>query len=152
MTREEFLKELRIALQGRISQSQVNEQLHYYENYIMEESRKGKTEEEVIAEIGNPRLVAKTLIDLYGDEMYQNNDHGMYETGNGDRKAQRRRKFRPNRFSFHTWYGRIFTGIAAILLLMLLVRIGIFLLPIIASAVLAGGIVYIIYMVFFGKK
>ena len=52
MTRDEFLKELRIALQGRIPQSQVNEHLKYYENYIMEESRKGRTEEEVIADIG----------------------------------------------------------------------------------------------------
>lgn len=152
MTREEFLKELRIALQGRISQSQVNEQLHYYENYIIEESRKGRTEEEVIAEIGNPRLVAKTLIDLYGDEMHQNGDHGMYETGKGAGAAQKRRKLRLDWFPFHTWYGRILSGIAVILLLMLLVKIGIFLMPIIASAVLAGGIVYIIYMVFFGKK
>ena len=56
MTREMFLKELRIALEGQIPQSEVNEQLRYYENYIMEESRKGKTQEQVITELGNPRL------------------------------------------------------------------------------------------------
>lgn len=143
MTRDEFLKELRIALQGRIPQSQVNEHLKYYENYIMEESRKGRTEEEVIADIGSPRLVAKTLTDLYGEEEYQNMDSGRTE----ERKGSHRIKF-----PFHSWYGRILTGIAAILALLLLVKIGIILLPIIASAVLAGGILYVIYLVFFGKK
>ena len=143
MTRDEFLKELRIALQGRIPQSQVNEHLKYYENYIMEESRKGRTEEEVIADIGSPRLVAKTLTDLYGEEEYQTMDSGRTEKRKGAHRIK---------FPFHSWYGRILTGIAAILVLLLLVKIGILLLPIIASAVLAGGIVYVIYLVFFGKK
>ena len=143
MTRDEFLKELRIALQGRIPQSQVNEHLKYYENYIMEESRKGRTEEEVIADIGSPRLVAKTLTDLYGEEEYQTMDSGRTE----ERKGTHRIKF-----PFQSWYGRILTGIAAILVLLLLVKIGILLLPIIASAILAGGIAYVIYLVFFGKK
>lgn len=149
MTREEFLKELRIALQGRISQSQVNEQLHYYENYIMEESRKGRTEEEVIAEIGNPRLAAKTLTDLYGDETYHDSGQKTYETGSA---APKKRKLRRGRFLFHTWYSRILTGIAAILLLVLSVKIGMILIPILAAAVLTGGIVFLIYLVFFGKK
>lgn len=143
MTREEFLKELRIALQGRIPQSQVNEHLKYYENYIMEESRKGRTEEEVIADIGSPRLAAKTLTDLYGEEEYQSVDSGRTEERQGAGRIK---------FPFQTWYGRILAGVAAILALLLLVKIGIILLPIIASAVLAGGIVYVIYMVFFGKK
>ena len=38
MTREDFLRELRIALQGRIPQGEVNSQLSYYETYIIEES------------------------------------------------------------------------------------------------------------------
>ena len=35
----------------------------YYEEYILTESHKGKTEAEVIAELGNPRLLAKSIID-----------------------------------------------------------------------------------------
>ena len=63
MTRKEFLHELQVALQGEIGQAAVNENIKYYDNYIMEESRKGKSEEEVTAQLGNPRLIAKTLID-----------------------------------------------------------------------------------------
>ena len=48
MDRESYIRELRLALQGQISQENVNEHLRYYENYIIEESRKGRTEEEVI--------------------------------------------------------------------------------------------------------
>lgn len=150
MTREEFLRELRIALQGRISQAQVNEQLKYYENYIMEESRKGRTEEAVIADIGDPRLAAKTLIDLYGDGVYQTADPG--ESKEGKRKGRNKWRLRLDRFPFHTWYGRLIAGIVWILVLILLVKIGIILLPVIASVVLAGGIVAIIYLIFFGNK
>ncbi|RHV57957.1 DUF1700 domain-containing protein [Roseburia sp. OM04-10AA] len=63
MSREEFLTELRKALQGRVSQQAVNDNLRYYEEYILTESHKGKTEAEVIAELGNPRLLAKSIID-----------------------------------------------------------------------------------------
>lgn len=143
MTREEFLQELRIALQGRIPQSQVNEHLNYYENYIMEESRKGRTEEEVIADIGNPRLAAKTLTNLYGDKEYQTFDYGKTEEGKG---TNRKRPL------LHTWYGRLLEGVICILFLALAVKTGILLLPVIASAVLAGGIIYFIYLIFFGNK
>lgn len=61
MTRQEFTEQLRIALQGTIPQQQVNEHLRYYDNYIMEEARKGQTEEQVVAALGDPRLIAKTL-------------------------------------------------------------------------------------------
>ena len=60
MSREEFLTELRKALQGRVSQQAVNDNLLYYEEYILTESHKGKTEAEVIAELGNPRLLANS--------------------------------------------------------------------------------------------
>lgn len=65
MTRGEFLEELRQALQGNVSQAVVNENLKYYEDYIITESHKGKTEEEVIAQLGNPRLIAKTIVDTH---------------------------------------------------------------------------------------
>ena len=41
MTKKEFLHELQIALQGEMDQAAVNENLRFYDNYIMEESRKG---------------------------------------------------------------------------------------------------------------
>ena len=75
MTREEFLTELRLALQGNVSQAAVNENVRYYEKYIIEESHKGKTEEEVITQLGNPRLIAKTIIDTKGQQVYTQETH-----------------------------------------------------------------------------
>ena len=49
MTRTEFLVKLRKALSGNISSAQVQENLEYYEQYIDEEIRKGKSEEEILA-------------------------------------------------------------------------------------------------------
>ena len=68
MSREEFLTELRKALQGRVSQQAVNDNLRYYEEYILTESHKGKTEAEVIAELGNPRLLAEPQKGMDGQE------------------------------------------------------------------------------------
>ena len=65
MTEDDFLRELRIALQGRIPQSQVNQELSYYQNYIIEESRKGRTKEQVIFDLGEPALIAKTVVASY---------------------------------------------------------------------------------------
>ena len=81
MTRQEFLEELRIALQGEISQSGINQHLQYYDNYIMEEARKGKTEQQVIEELGSPRLIAKTLIDTAGNQgrKFQESGYGQEE-------------------------------------------------------------------------
>ena len=80
MTRHEFLDELRIALQGNVDNRTLNENIAYYEEYIIKESKKGRTEEEVIESLGNPRLLAKTVIDstpnagdmYYTEESYDN--------------------------------------------------------------------------------
>ncbi len=63
MTKEQFLSSLEEALIGNISPSLINENIRYYEEYIETEKRKGRTEEEVMEELGDPRLIAKTISD-----------------------------------------------------------------------------------------
>lgn len=53
MTRQEFITELRTALEGQVSRAVLQDNINYYETYIMQESRKGRTEEEVLEELGN---------------------------------------------------------------------------------------------------
>lgn len=91
MTRQEFLDELRIALQGSINQNQVNEHLRYYENYIMEEARKGKSERQVIEELGNPRLIAKTLINTADSGENRNKNFSEERRNEGYGNTSRRR-------------------------------------------------------------
>ena len=63
MTQIEFIRELTEALSGQVPQSVIMENVRYYENYIEEGKAAGKTEEEIIQELGSPRLIARTIID-----------------------------------------------------------------------------------------
>lgn len=64
MTREEFLKKLKEALENDLSGRIVQENVSYYESYIIEEIRKGRTESEVIEELGDPWIIARSIIDM----------------------------------------------------------------------------------------
>lgn len=88
MGKQDFLEKLRIALNGRVNPSAVAEHIRYYEDYINTEVRKGKTEEEVLDMLGDPRLIARTIaetnvsqtagnrVDVFVD---QEQDHSEYE-------------------------------------------------------------------------
>lgn len=85
MRKEEFLQTLRRALTGDVPPRVVEEHIRYYDSYIGEEVRKGRTEEEVIREIGDPRLIARTIEDTTdgaGEGRYQ--DQSSYEYGGGE--------------------------------------------------------------------
>lgn len=61
MDKNEFLKILKDELDISLDKDIVYEQIDYYDNYIANEVVKGKTEKEVITELGDPRLIAKTI-------------------------------------------------------------------------------------------
>lgn len=63
MNRYEFIEKLRAALAGKATQSTINDNIRYYEEYMDTEIRKGKTEEAVLRELGDPRLLAKTIVE-----------------------------------------------------------------------------------------
>ncbi len=63
MRKTEFLRELRESLEGEVSASIIQSNVNYYDQYINGETANGRSEEEVIDEIGSPRLIAKTIID-----------------------------------------------------------------------------------------
>lgn len=61
MNKDEFLKKLTEALIESVDRSIVNEQIDYYDKYIDDEIKKGRTEQDVLSELGDPRLIAKTI-------------------------------------------------------------------------------------------
>lgn len=85
MGKQEFLDKLRLALSGRVSGDTVADTLTYYEDYISAEVRKGKSEGEVMALLGDPRLIARTIIETKGEE----NSEPAREYG-GDGEAGRK--------------------------------------------------------------
>ena len=90
MSRQEFLQRLRETLSGEVPGSVIEENIRYYEEYITTEVRNGSTEEAVIASIGDPRLIARTILEASENakdsgsgrtyyESYSNADQDVYE-------------------------------------------------------------------------
>lgn len=75
MSKQEFIDRLRTALNGRIAPGQVQENVNYYEDYINTQIRMGRSEEEVLNSLGDPRLIAKTIVETSG-----NGSNGAYES------------------------------------------------------------------------
>ena len=63
MTKQEFLSDLREALVEEIDESRAEDQVNYYNQYIDSEIAKGRTEEDVVSELGDARMIARNLID-----------------------------------------------------------------------------------------
>ena len=68
MTKAEFLEKLRIELSSGVTPQVLQENLNYYGQYIDDEIRKGRTESEVLAELGDPWILAKTIVDAQREE------------------------------------------------------------------------------------
>lgn len=62
MTIQEFLKELAQALEGEVNTSTITSQLQYYEDYMNRQKQDGKSEYEITGDLGDPRLIARTII------------------------------------------------------------------------------------------
>lgn len=54
---------LQRALAGGVNSSQVAENVRYYQDYIDTEIRKGRSETEVLSSLGDPRLLARSIIE-----------------------------------------------------------------------------------------
>ena len=63
MNREEFLRGLENALSGNVPPSVVRDNLRYYDDYIRSERQKGRSESDIMDELGDPRLIARTILD-----------------------------------------------------------------------------------------
>ena len=63
MTKNEFLEGLRKALGNDLDRETVQENVVYYDGYISVQVNLGRTEEEVTADLGDPWVIAQTIID-----------------------------------------------------------------------------------------
>lgn len=98
MNKREFLEKLRQALIGRVASSVVAENVKYYEDYINVEVRKGRSEEEVLNQLGDPRLIARTIAETNGGsrstEGGNSSSDSRYEHSSDDNTSYLRRQFR----------------------------------------------------------
>lgn len=66
MDKKNFIETLRRALYGKTDHTSLEEHIRYYETYIDQEMSKGRTEKEVLDELGDPRLIARTILETSG--------------------------------------------------------------------------------------
>ena len=62
ISKQELLDTLRRALARELSESEVADNINYYWNYIEQQVASGKSEEQVLSELGDPRLIARTIL------------------------------------------------------------------------------------------
>ena len=68
MTKQDFLAVLQEALSEELNGAQVNEQISYYRRYIDEQVAAGRSESEVLEELGDARIIAHNIIDGVEEE------------------------------------------------------------------------------------
>ncbi|MCR5271790.1 MAG: DUF1700 domain-containing protein [Lachnospiraceae bacterium] len=124
MNKETFLRELRTALLHKIPAGAITEQVNYYDNYIMEETRKGASESEVIEKLGEPNILAKSIISTYaleetGDSADETYYFGEEKGFHGTYKKEGGWDLRIGNFKLNSWYGNSILCLIVIALIML---------------------------------
>ena len=79
MNRHEFLKQLEHALEAEMNPSKVREHVDYYRSYIAEEVKNGKSEKEVMDLLGDPWVIARSIIDSPLNETEDQYTYADYE-------------------------------------------------------------------------
>ena len=99
MDRYEFISTLRTTLTGKVPATMVEDNIRYYEEYIEIQLRQGKSEEEILKGLGDPRLLAKTIIEAnkYAEntDTYGEDDHGEIPFGGNGRSFKQWYRERP---------------------------------------------------------
>jgi hypothetical protein len=138
MNKEEFLQKLQDTLSSEVPPEIVRENLQYYSRYIRDERQKGRTEAEIMEELGDPRMIARTIIDTtpggggnfeeytgsfgFGDWGYtsrqdSSTDAGSYESGTNQQTG-----------SFHVydlnkWYYKVLAIVILIAIMTVIIAI-----------------------------
>lgn len=149
MNQEEFLKELQQALQGQISDEELINHLEYYNTYISQEMKNGRTQQEIIEQLGSPRLIAKSILDAkkasdesqeYEYEYEKKDDKASeYEKVKGFHAAYDENKgwdIRYGKIKLNSWYFGLFILAIVCIVFFIVFQIFVFLLPILIPIIL----------------
>ena len=137
MDKKNFIETLRRALYGKTDHTSLEEHIRYYETYIDQEMSKGRTEKEVLDELGDPRLIARTILETSGRRSSYM-EYTVEESPGDDPESE----IRVHRFD--GWKATLIMALffaAVILLLVVVFRILATLLPIL---IVAGFVLWLI--------
>ena len=132
MNKEEFLQELSEALAGDVPESVIRDNISYYSSYLTQEMAKGRTVDEIVREIGEPFILAKTIIEhceasgeCSGDDgskghSYGDSGRGYSDSGRGYEQEGQQSPFSNMRYiDLNKWYWKL----AAVLVLFFVVSL-----------------------------
>lgn len=128
MTRSEFLNKLKEALANDLSGSVIQENVNYYSGYIADEVRKGRSEEEVIAELGDPWAIARTVIESVEIQGNTQEDYGYEPKKQNYDQRQQNSTGQVHIFGLDAWWKKLLLvlGIVGVFMLVIAVIGGIF--------------------------
>ncbi len=89
MQKEDFLNQLREALAMDLPAQSLTEHLLYYEDYITKEIADGKAESAVLRSLGDPRLIARAILDTLSDDRSAEDTRESYENHTTHSHARR---------------------------------------------------------------
>ncbi len=166
MTKGQFLEELRCALKGELPENEINANVAYYNDYIMESMQRGRTEQQVFEELGSPQWIARTIVSSYeADRTYDSSGDSYQETfyqsgrefnNRGERKMDRRRKHMEKLADYMVqgfpWYYKAAGIVMLVVVLAVLCYIGAFITKMIVQIAVPLLLLYILWSIFFRKK
>ena len=130
MIKKEFLDILRQSLSGEVSQDNIEQNIRYYDQYIS--TQNAGDEEKNLSELGDPRLIARTIIEsdraakqkgkYTGNQSNHSNnyteedqaEYNQSNTGSGSNMF----------FTNFKWYHKVIIALVLLLLLILIIGIG----------------------------
>lgn len=123
MTKREFLNRLKEALENGLDSRAVQENMDYYRSYIEEEAGGGRSEEEVIEDLGDPWVIAQSVINMAENRSASEGGYrtgGMYDdgrTGNADGQSYSNTQI--HTYMINGWWKRLLflLGIIGIVLI-----------------------------------
>lgn len=68
MNKYQFLGQLQMSLEKKLASDEVSKVMDYYENYLNEALDYGKSEKEILDSLGDPEILASTIIDGLKEE------------------------------------------------------------------------------------
>lgn len=94
MNCEEFLRQFRDALDGKVSENVIQDNVNYYRSYINSQTASGKRESDVLGSLGDPRLLAKTIEESSKfasdrESQFTNSNYGTYANYSSARGTDR---------------------------------------------------------------
>ena len=148
MGKQEFIDGLRRNLSSINDYTFVNDTISYYENYIESQIRMGKAEIDVMEELGDPRLIAKSI-----KATHMSDDEGGQQTYSQDEYGQNH-KFSKTMFSFNGKDIHLPLWLIKVLLILLLIVAFLLVVTVLrwlSPFIFMGLIAYLVYKIFFGK-